>query len=253
LFVGFFFCRDNDRCYNERIESDIKAHAMYFTEDKYTKAYDFLAKLRDEEFGEETRDYRTYPIGPRWFKDRAEAFDLLVTELKGYYEARERTPEHCIVIGHDFGDAVVVRLHGHGTKARALTYAIVLAVTAITRGRMQQQIDEIAAPGVYQQAVLRPGVTPKHNWLDWLNKRVETKTVYRGVYPAEKLVELRAMSVRELVPADVPGMTWDSRWEGCKVREDGAIIHPRDHEFEIGSLDDAGGITWILLPEPILS
>lgn len=221
---------------------------MHFTEDKYTKAYDLLAKLSDEEFGEESRDHRTYPIGPRWFTDRSEAFNLMVSRLTGYYETREGTAEHCIVIGHDFGDAVVVRVRNHGSKARALTYAIVLAVTAIERGSMQRKIDDIAAPGVYQQAARRPGVTPRHNWLDWLNKRIETNTAYRGVYPKEKLATLQVMSVRELTPADVPGMAWDNRWEGCKVREDGAVLHPRDQSFELGSLDDGGGITWILLP-----
>lgn len=221
---------------------------MHFTEDKYSKATDLLAKLLEEQFGERDDGYRTYFEGPRWLKDRGEAFDLMVTYLKGYYETREGTEEHCIVIGHDFGDAVVVRVRNHGTKARALSYAIVLAVTAIARGRMQRRIDDIAAPAVYQQATLRPGSTPKHDWLGWLNKRIETRTMYRGVYPEQKLAELRAMATRDLVPADVPSMAWDKRWEGCKVREDGALVLARDLDFEVGSLNDAGGITWILLP-----
>jgi hypothetical protein len=221
---------------------------MHFTEDRYTKAYDLLAKLRDEQFGEKREGHRCYNVGPQWYTNRRDAFDLLVSSLTGYYEARENTPEHCIVIGHDYGDAVVVRIRNHGAKARALNYAIVLAVTAKTRGRMQKRIDEIAAPAVYQQAVMRPGVTPKHDWLEWLNKRVETETEYQGVYPEKKFDELRAMALRPLVPADVPGVAWDNRWDGCQVREDGAILHPRDRDFELGSLDDGGGITWILLP-----
>lgn len=222
--------------------------AMHFTEDKYTVATDLLAKLLDEQFGEQTEGHRTYFTGPRWLKDRGEAFDLMVTYLKGYYEAREGTPEHCIVIGHDFGEAVVVLVRNHGTKARALAYAIVLAVTAIARGRMQARIDAIAGPAVYQQATLRPGATPNHDWLEWLNKRIETGTMYHGVYPQQKGEALSAMTLRDLVPADVPSMAWYKPWEGCKVREDGAIVLARDPDFELGSLNDAGGITWILLP-----
>lgn len=221
---------------------------MYFTEDKYTKISDLLTKLRGDEFGERKDGHRYYPVGPRWFADRREAFELLATRLTGYYEVCVGSPEHCIVIGHNYGDAVVVRVREHGTKVRALTYAIVLAVATATRGRMQKMIDEIAAPAVYQQAVCRPGVKPKHDWLEWLNKRIEVETVYHGVYPEKKLAELEALSVRDLQPADVPGVAWDERWNGCRLRQDGAVLHPKHCDFEIGSLDDGGGITWILLP-----
>jgi hypothetical protein len=226
---------------------------MYFTEDKYTIAMDLLAKLRGDEFGEKEENHYWYPVGPRWFADRREAFDLMVTCTEGYYETRRDTPDHCFVVGQKYGDAVVVRAIHHGSKAKALTYAIVLAAIANKRGRMQKMIDDIAAPAVYQQSVLRPGVTPRHNWLDWLNKRIETKTIYQGVYPEALAEELSKMPVRLLEPADVPGQAWDERWAKCWLRADGAVLHPRERDFEIGSLDDAGGITWILLPEPLLA
>jgi pimeloyl-ACP methyl ester carboxylesterase len=219
-----------------------------FTQDRYTRIYDYLAKLKGCRFGEEYDSGRAYSVGPRWLSNDAEAFQLMSTALRGYYETREGTSEHCIVIGHDYGEAVVVRLAGHGTKTRALRYAIAVAVATIARARLQKLIDEIAAPDVYQQAVLRPNARPKHDWLAWFTKPVETKTVYRGAYPEAMHAELANLTVRPLAAVDVPALEWTDKLAGALLREDGAILHPKHGSPEIGSLDDGGGITWILVP-----
>jgi hypothetical protein len=221
---------------------------MPFAHNRYTRAFDLLAKLRNERFGEERDGHRVHPVGPRWLSNDAEAFGLMSSALRGYYETREDTPEHCFVIGHSYGDAVVVPLRGHGTKKVALRYAIVLAVTAVARGRLQKKIVEIAGADVYQQATRHPCAKPRHDWLAWLNSDVEPETVYRGVYPQAKYDELAKLSVRPLEAADVPALAWNDQLARTLLREDGAVLYPKSGRPEIGSLNDAGGITWILLP-----
>lgn len=220
-----------------------------FTSNKYTRISDKLAKLQGCQLGEEYDGGMFREIGPRWISSDAEAFQLLSSYLSGYYEAREGTQGHCIVIGHDHGEAVVVWLREHGSKTRALRYAIVLAVATIERGRLQKQIDEIGAPQVYQQSVTRPNAKPRHDWLAWYNKPIETRTLYRGVYPAALHSEILSMAIRPLEPADVPAMEWSDRLGLALLREDGAVLHSKYGQPEIGSLDDGGGITWILVPD----
>lgn len=229
--------------------SGLNATMGTFTSSIYSRITDLLAKLQGCQFGEELDRGTFRDVGPRWTASDAEAFQLLAVKLRGYYEAREGTSEHCFVIGHDYGEAVVVPLREHGTKARALRYAIVLAVATIERGRRQKQIDEIGAPQVYQQSVTRPDAKPRHDWLAWYNKPIETSTLYRGVYPAALHSEISAMSIRPLEPADAPAMEWSDRLALALLREDGAVLHSKYGQPEIGSLDDGGGITWILVPD----
>lgn len=220
-----------------------------FAQTRYTRISDYLAKLRCERFGEEDSGGRTYPLGPRWMFNDADAFNLMSTSTRGYYEARENTSEHCIVVGHNYGEAVVVNVERHPTKVQALRYAFVRTAAINARGRLQKHIDEIGGRHVYQQAVLRPGLTPRHDWLAWLNKEIETNTVYRGVYPEEMHKRLAALGIRALQASDVPALEWTDQLALALLRDDGAILHSKYGRPEIGSLDDAGGIYWILIPE----
>jgi hypothetical protein len=74
-------------------------------------------------------------VSANWLTNIGPAAQLLLDHTTGYYETREMTRDHCIVIGAPdyFGngqrfESTVVYLRDHGRdKARALGYAAVVA------------------------------------------------------------------------------------------------------------------------------
>lgn len=85
-----------------------------------------------------------------WCENDGSAFLLMTSYLGGYYEAREYTHEHCIVIGipshkrQCLEDTVVVYLRDHKTKQHALRFAITLATTRTLKNIIQ--VDKLTRP-----------------------------------------------------------------------------------------------------------
>lgn len=97
-----------------------------------------LANLMGLRYGVEVDRCVEYPVGPRWTTNGKDALELLVGHLNGYYEAREGALDHCIVISNATERATVVLLRDHVSKAQALGYAAVLAVTANLEQALKQ-------------------------------------------------------------------------------------------------------------------
>jgi hypothetical protein len=69
-----------------------------------------------------------------WFYDVPSLHALMLQHTSGYYETRQGSSDHCIVIGIQdhkkicFEPTVVVYLRDHETKDKAFAYAIIVAV-----------------------------------------------------------------------------------------------------------------------------
>lgn len=88
-----------------------------------------LAKLMGLPYRVEVDRRVHYIVGPRWTTNEADAAALLSEHLNGYTEVGQGTEDHSIVISNTTEQATVVLLRDHSSKAEALGYGAVLAVT----------------------------------------------------------------------------------------------------------------------------